>query len=218
MIRTAIFDMDGLLIDSEAFWQEEERRIFNNLGVDITPDMQYDTYGLGTEEVINHWYKYKPWGEERFNDIKQDIYNSVGERIQNEGTIKNGVHYILNFFIERGIPLALASTSPMLLIDIVMDKFSFRNYFNVIHSCEFEDFEKPHPAVYISTAEKMKVQPTECLVFEDSFVGLIAALAARMKTVSVPDQAYAHEAKYNIADIRLKNLAEFNEQDFLSIS
>lgn len=214
MIQAVFFDMDGLLIDSEHFWQQEEKRIFNDLGVPVTGEMQHKTYGWSTDQVIQHWYTYKPWSGMSFSEVKQEIYNRVEERIKKEGRPKEGVYEILHFFTQQNLPIGLISTSPLQLIHPVIEKLQLNNTFTLIHSCELEQYAKPHPAVYLTAAQKVKAEPSFCLVFEDSFVGLIAGLAARMKTVSVPDPKYNHETKYNIADLKINALHQFTPQHF----
>jgi mannitol-1-/sugar-/sorbitol-6-/2-deoxyglucose-6-phosphatase len=218
MIKAVIFDMDGILIDSEDFWQEEERKIFAEKGIDITMEMQVDTYGLGTYEVVKHWYNYKPWGEKNFEAIIEDIYNRVGKRIVSEGKAKQGVHYILDFFKKKGMPIGLASASPLNMIKVVTDKLGITEMFDVVHSCEREHYEKPHPAVYISAAKMLDKEAASCLVFEDSLIGLIAAKAARMKTVSVPHPRHFDNPRYVIADLKLNSLQEFNHTHFEQIN
>ncbi len=218
MIRAVIFDMDGLLIDSEIFWQEEERRIFSKLGVPVTEELQRDTYGLGTYEVVKHWYSFKPWGDKNFDAIVAELYDTVARRIVSHGAQKNGVKFILDYFASKELPLAVASSSPMRIINPAIDKLGIRNYFKVIHSCEFEEFEKPHPAVYIAAAKKLACAPSECLVFEDSVIGMIAAKSARMKVCCIPDPKHYSDLRYHVADLKLNSLNEFNEVYFNQIN
>jgi sugar-phosphatase len=76
-------------------------------------------------------------------------------------------------------------------------------------SAEHEKYGKPHPAVFLRTAERMEIAPTSCLVLEDSFNGVLAAKAAKMKCVAIPDaHGYANDARFVIADWKLKELAE----------
>lgn len=214
MIDAVIFDMDGLLIDSEAFWQEEERKLFARYGIHITPEMQKDTYGLGTNEVIEYWYNYQPWDHFDLQEIKNELFDAVEERIDREAEPLPGVNETIDFFKSRNTRPALASASPFGIIDTVLNKLQLKDFFKVVHSCELEEFGKPHPAVYISTARKLAVKPFNCLVFEDSFVGLLAAKSARMKTIAVPGEIDSGNKNYAIADIRLESLDQFEEKHF----
>lgn len=214
MIKAVIFDMDGVLVDTEPYWMEAEKTIFGNLGLEITPEMHKQTYGLGVKESVKFWYNFKPWTGKNLSSVVDEMYNYVGGKMKEKVSPLPGVEYIFNFFIEKGIPMAIASASPKFMIDIVTDELNINDKLLVKHSCEFEDFEKPHPAVYISTAKKLGVEPSQCLVFEDSFVGLISAIAARAKTISIPHGYHASDSRYDIANLRLNSLNDFNDRNF----
>jgi sugar-phosphatase len=143
--------------------------------------------------------------------VQEEILNGVIRRVQEHGTLLDGVINILQFFVSHHLPLALASSSPLRLIDTVLEKVALHNVFSVVHSAEHEPYGKPHPAVFLSTAEKLGIAPQRCLVIEDSFNGLIAAKAARMKTLVVP-MAQQHEMRFDIADLKLKSFAEFSQE------
>lgn len=81
----------------------------------------------------------------------------------------------------------------------------------MVQSAESEPYGKPHPGVFITTAGKLGVEPTDCLVFEDSFAGLIAGKAARMKVVAVPAAEEYDQGRFDIADLKLGSLLQFDE-------
>jgi beta-phosphoglucomutase-like phosphatase (HAD superfamily) len=128
------------------------------------------------------------------------------------------VEYIMDFFRSRDIPMALASSSPMQIINAVMNKLGIAKEFKVIYSAENEEYGKPHPAVYITTAQKMNTAPIDCVAFEDSFNGIISAKAAMMKTVAVPELYNFYNPRFDIADVKLRRLKEFNEDEFNKIN
>jgi beta-phosphoglucomutase-like phosphatase (HAD superfamily) len=115
-------------------------------------------------------------------------------------------------FRSKGLPMAVASSSDLKIINAVMDKFEISGYFNVIHSAEFEDYGKPHPAIYLTTAKKLGVLPNECLAIEDSLNGLRSAIAAGTKTAAVPDVKFFNNSEFDIADMKLGSLEELNEE------
>ena len=106
--------------------------------------------------------------------------------------------------------MALASSSHEILIQTVIKKLSLEKYFLVTRSGQHEKYGKPHPQIFISTAQALNVYPTDCIVFEDSLNGILAAKAARMYCIAVPDIHRFNEPRMAIADLKLKSLEEFN--------
>ena len=218
MITAAIFDMDGLLLDSEHFWQEMEVELIASVGIDITPEMQKRTIGFRSDEMIRFWYNYKPWANPDFKKMEKDYENSVMDFYRNHSKLMDGAIYILDFIKDKQLKTALASSSSMDLINTFLNKFNLKSYFKVIYSAEFEEYGKPHPGVYLQTAKLLNTHPASCLAFEDSFYGLLSAKAANMKTVAVPDEKLRNEKGFAIADLLLENLNSFTEKDFLKIN
>ncbi len=210
MIQSVIFDMDGLLIDTEPFWQETEKMVFGKRGITITPEMQRATLGLRTDEQIRYWYNRYPWPDPDFKSMENEYDDLVLGFFKDGAKLMEGAEYILNLFSSSGLKMALASSSSMLLIDTFVDRFHLRKYFDLLYSAEHEDHGKPHPAVYLSTAALLSTHPSRCLAFEDSLIGLIAARAAMMQVVAVPDDDHFDDPGYGLAHIKLKNLLEFD--------
>jgi mannitol-1-/sugar-/sorbitol-6-/2-deoxyglucose-6-phosphatase len=94
----------------------------------------------------------------------------------------------------------------------VLEKLHVSDCFTIVHSAEHEAYGKPHPAVFLTTAEQLGVRPDRCLVIEDSFNGLIAAKAAKMKTIVLPMASQWDETRFDIADIKLHSLSELTAQ------
>ncbi len=208
--------MDGVLIDSEPFWKEAEISVFNSVGVPLTPEMCETTTGMRLKDVVKLWHSKYPWDtkEYSFQMVENEIVNRLIMLIENNGIPNEGLNEVITIFINKGLPMAIASSSNMRIIDAVLDKFGLREHFKVIHSAEFEAAGKPDPAIYINTAKQLGIIPEHCLAIEDSINGLKAAVSAGMKTVVIPESKNFDNSGFDIAEMKLKSLAEFTETKF----
>jgi len=214
MIDTVIFDMDGLLVDTEPLWIVAMQDVLATVGVTITPELAAQTTGLRTVEVVDYWYDYFKWKEKTKEQISDEIMDAVTQQVLHQGKPMEGVHYILDFFKVRNLKIGLASSSPLNFINIVLEHFQLKPYFEAVASAEHEPYGKPHPAVYLSCAQSLGSKPLNCLAFEDSINGTIAAKAARMKVVAVPEVHNLQNPKYVVADLKLDKLSDFTEMHF----
>ena len=218
MIEAVIFDMDGLLIDSEPLWRMAEKKVFATVDIHLN-DEDFDHFmGFKINEVADYWYGKYPWSKKTKVELENEILDELETLIKEQGTVMKGVITLLDFFKNKNISMAIASSSPNRIIQMVVNKLNIRNYFKIIHSAEMEQYGKPHPAVYIHTAKQLNVIEPCCLVFEDSFNGLISAKAARMKTISVPDAKQFDQTRFDIADIKLASLTDFTETHWLQLN
>jgi len=211
MLRALIFDMDGVLIDSEPFWHEAEMAGFAQAGLALTREDCLTTTGLRVDAMVDHWFARKPWTAPPPREIEAVIVRHVIALIGERGVRKPGVDRALAFAAQAGLRTALASSSPSVLIDAVLAKLGLRDRFEVIHSAEGEPYGKPHPGVYIHTAEKLGVRPEECIAIEDSPNGVVAAKAARMGCIAVPEPALQGHPWFAIADAVIESLEEIDE-------
>ena len=214
MIKAVIFDMDGVLIDSEPLWQEVEKLIFSKVGIQLTTKMCTETMGMRVDEVVKYRYEKQPWHGKSLQEIEAEILDEMQTLIALKGEAMEGVGYILNFFQRKNVQLALASSSYMRIINTVIKKLNLEDSFEIIHSGEFEESGKPDPAIYLSTLQKLNLDAKETFAIEDSYNGLLSAKAANLKTAVIPEESDWHESKYEMADLKLKSLLEFNDQHF----
>lgn len=206
----AIFDMDGLLIDSEPFWQAAEKKAFRTVGIDLTTDMCLKTMGRRTDEVVAFWFRRFPWEGKSLKQVEFEIVGLVKEMIENKGSAMDGVYDTLKMLKDHQFRIALASSSSPELIQVVLHKLRIGEYFEVVHSAEKEKRGKPDPAVYLTTADKMHVNPSDCVVFEDSLAGVKAGKAAGMKVIAIPAPDQTMDNGFKLADIKLRSLTDFS--------
>jgi len=208
---TVIFDMDGVLIDSEPLWVEAAEEVFKQHNINLTQKQYSTTTGLRTKEFVNFWFTFYKIPLEKSIAAENDIIDIVAEKIQKKGKAMPGVEHIFNFFISRNFKMGMATSSGNKVIDVVVNKLGIRNYLQAISSADDLQYGKPHPLVYLNCAEKLNSNPIQCICFEDSFNGLIAAKAARMKCVVIPAQHENKHGKFNAADLKISSLQNFNE-------
>src|SRR5947209_5812854 len=116
MIRGVIFDMDGLLIDTEPIWREVEIEIFGGLGLHLTENQLFETMGVRVAEVVAMWHARHPWTGRSVAEVTEDIVDGVIRHVLAEGEPKPGVCEALAMVYERGLPIAIASSSSERLI------------------------------------------------------------------------------------------------------
>ncbi len=206
--------MDGLLIDSEPLWNEAADEVFNYYGKKLSPEDHASSTGLRTSEFVSWWLKDYKFDHSELEKAGNKIIELVNEKIKINGKALPGVHYIINFFYERGFKIGLATSSPMLIVDTVAELLNIKPYLKIKTSAEHLQYGKPHPQVYLNCAEKLGSAPMECLCFEDSINGMIAVKAARMKCVVVPTHSQQKSEKWSIADLKLSSLQNFSELHF----
>jgi len=214
MIKAIIFDFDGIIIDSEPLWVEAEMRIFKSVGVELTPEMCRQTTGLSTPNTLQYWYNIHHWTGKSVFQLYKEIMEAMQILIFEKADLKEGYLDVLQFFVEKNLPIAVASSSPLKLITTALKKFHLFDFFKIISSAENEEYGKPHPALYLGAARKLGVDPVNCLAFEDSFNGAIAAKAARMKLVTVPDIHDFTSTRFDFADLKLASLKDFKAKVF----
>ena len=208
MLRALIFDMDGVLIDSEPFWHEAEMAGFALAGRRLTREDCLKTTGLRVDAVVDYWYSRSPWESPSPREVESAIVERVIALVLERGALKPGVGRALDFARSAGLRTALASSSPSAIIDAVLGRFGLRPRFEVVHSAEGEPYGKPHPGVYIRTAERLGVRPGECAAVEDSPNGVLAAKAAGMRCIAVPEPALRGHPWLAIADAVVDSLDE----------
>ena len=208
ILNTVIFDMDGLLIDSEPLWYEAAQESLKQFNVHIEEDEYNTTTGLRTPEFLQHWFKVFDINEKYLSSTEEDILKRVTQKITSKGNMMDGVEHALNIFSDAGFKIGLASSSPHSVIDSVLEKIQLKNSFTAVSSAEHLLYGKPHPQVFLDCAAALKSEPTNCICIEDSFNGLIAAKAAKMKCIIVPHSSQYEMDKWNIADLKLKSLRD----------
>lgn len=214
MSKAVIYDMDGVIINSEPLWREALIHCFNKVGFDFTQDKCRTTQGMRLIEVVEYWFADQPWKGKSIEDVETDILTKVTELIMQKGIAMDGVNKSIELFRAKGYRVALASSSATSLINAVLNKLGLSDAFEVINSAENLAFGKPHPEIFIKTAKQLGVKPNNCWVIEDSFHGVLAGKAALMKVIAIPDDEAKNDKRFAIADYQLNSLKDIISIEF----
>lgn len=182
MITTVIFDMDGVIIDSEPIYFEIEQELFKELGLELTRDEHSKYVGRSDLwETVQKDYGLDIDVEEIHAKGKSRYLQIISSSFD-DGPVK-GVKDVIQKLHSDGIQLVLASSSDMKSIELVLTKFGLLKYFDLRISGADLETSKPHPEIFLKAAEMSESLPENCLVIEDSANGVKAAKAADMKCI-----------------------------------
>lgn len=214
-IEAVVLDMDGLLIDSEPVWREAERAVFKELGVELTEEELLGTTGMTIDAVVPLWRGRRPdrGGEaDRLTDaeVADRIVDQVANRVRAEGEPMPGVIETVALLRRLELHLAIASSSPSGMIDVVCERLGL-GAIELRCSAMEETRGKPAPDVYLTAARRLGVGPERCLAIEDLPSGVQAAKAAGMRCIAVPDPLLVDDPRYREADLVLAALTELDE-------
>lgn len=207
-IHAVIFDMDGVLIDSEPLWKIAEVAAFAAVGIQITATELEQTVGLRIDEVIEFWCQQKRGNSKLKEKIISGIISEMVRLIFEKGEPQTGVVAALDYFKYEGVKIGLATSSYEILLNATLEKLGINHFFDVLVSAEHLPYGKPHPEVYLQAAKALGVSPQNCLVIEDSLNGVIAGKAAKMTVVAVPENSHSINEKLILADYLIRDLTE----------
>ncbi|PYZ78987.1 hexitol phosphatase HxpB [Citrobacter koseri] len=208
-ILAAIFDMDGLLIDSEPLWDQAELEVMASLGVDITRRHELpDTLGLRIDMVVDLWYAQQPWNGPDRQAVTDRIITRAISLVEETRPLLPGVREAVALCKSQGLMVGLASASPLHMLEKVLTMFDLRESFDALASAEKLPYSKPNPQVYLDCAAKLGVDPLTCVALEDSVNGMVASKAARMRSIVVPAEEGQHDPRFALANVKLTSLAE----------
>jgi HAD superfamily hydrolase (TIGR01509 family) len=188
VIRAVVFDLDGVIIDSEQVWEEVRRAYVAEYGREFLPDSQDRMMGMSTGEWSRHLAE--EVGVPRTPaEVADDVLGRMAERYRSDLPLIPGAVAAVRRLGERFV-LALASSSARILIDQVLATAGLTDAFTVTLSTEEVPRGKPSPDVYLAAADKLGLTPADCAAVEDSSNGLRSAGAAGMAVVAVPHGVY----------------------------
>lgn len=186
-----IFDMDGLLVDSEPVWHHAETALIESRGYDYTPELRAQIVGLRLDAIIETYRRALRFTETTA-ELVEELQNHMLRFIPELVKPQPGAHELVNWVAARGLPRAIASSSPAVVIDAVVALQGWDDVFAVRCTADDVAAGKPAPDVYLAAARRLGVDPARCLALEDSATGARAAVAAGMVCCAIPDATHTH--------------------------
>jgi len=185
MINTFLFDMDGVICHTNPFHSKAFQVFFKRRNMNPTEEeFGEHMYGKNNSYIFSHFFRRKIEGEEllTFEDEKEGLFREI---YADHVTPIDGLLPFLEVLSAKNGKLGVATSAPRANMDLIIDKLDIRGYFDSLMGSEDVTVHKPDPQVYLKSASNLKAQPHECMVFEDSFSGVSAAINANMKVVGV---------------------------------
>jgi HAD superfamily hydrolase (TIGR01509 family) len=210
-IEAVVFDLDGVIIDTEEVWEEVRRGYVAEHGREFLPDTQTRLMGMSTGEWSRHLSE--DVGVPRDPEqVASDVLGRMAQRYREALPLIPGSVAAVRRLAER-FPLALASSSARLLIDQVLETAGLTDAFRVTLSTEEVPRGKPEPDVYLAAAERLGLAPDVCAAVEDSSNGLRAAGAAGLAVIAVPHGVYPPaEDALALASLVVHDLSELTPE------
>lgn len=207
MIKGAVFDMDGLMFDTERLVYETWQKMMDELGFEYSLDIFKNTIGLRTD-LAEKYYNSLYGNEFCYSALKKKSREIFLKRIDKEGVpVKKGLFDLLEFLNNNEIKIALATSTSAQTAHNVIKKSGAYDYFDVFVCGDDVKNSKPHPEVFLTAAKKLALSPEYCVALEDSINGIKSAHAAGMTTVMVPDYLQPTEEILPIIDCLCDDLS-----------
>jgi HAD superfamily hydrolase (TIGR01509 family) len=207
VIEAVVFDLDGVLLDSEQVWDEVREELVKERGGRWHDRAQTEMMGMSSIEWSR--YMHDELGvPDPPREISADVVRRLEEVYRKRLPLIDGAHEAVERLAARW-PLGLASSSNREVIDLVLDLSGLARFFRVTVSSEEVPRGKPEPDVYLEAARGLGVPPERCAAVEDSHNGIRSAKAAGMRVIAIPNQHYPPgEQALTLADVTLSSLAE----------
>jgi HAD superfamily hydrolase (TIGR01509 family) len=214
MIQTVIFDMDGVIVDTEPVHHFAYVQHFKQLNIEVSPEMYASFTGNSTKNIYERLKGIYNLNEDvqMLVETKRNLFNDAFDQ-KEDLYLLDGVEDLIKELHQNGMQLILASSSANVTIQRIFNRFKLDKYFT--HKVSGEDFpkSKPHPAIFLKAAELAQTSVENCIVIEDSTNGILAAKAAGIYCVGY-DSFHSKLQDYSLAD---KVISHFHELSFETI-
>ena len=208
-IEAVIFDLDGTLVDSMWIWKQIDIDYLGRRGLTLPEDLQKEIEGMSFTETANY-FKNRFSLEDSIEEIKKEWAEMADDFYMNHIPLKPGAQNLLMYLKNKNIKMGIGTSNARELAEMVLKKHQITDYFSTIRtSCEV-NFGKPQPDIFLKVAEDLGIEADKCLVFEDTYAGVLAAKRAGMKVFAVADE-FSYPYKSDICTLADKYISGFEE-------
>ena len=204
-----IFDMDGVIFDSERAYIEAYKKLAPKYGLDDVERACIESIGANWERTRDIFCSYHGYDLD-FVSYREDVHEELSKK---DFDIKPGVYEIFEWLSDKKIPVALASSTRQESVFRLLENADLKKYFSAIVCGNMVAHSKPHPEIFLEAAKRLNASPESCYVIEDSFNGIRAAHSAGMHPIMVPDIKQPDDEIRSLAEVVLPSL--FEVKDYL---
>ena len=207
-MKAAIFDMNGVIINDERIHQESWRIYCQKHGFHINEeDFKHKVFGRTENDTFSYLYNREITPEE-LEQFSNERVDTAIEIFKPQIKMTAGLQRLLEELLKENIPIAVATSARKRYFNFIMDELNIRKYFIAVLTAEGIVNGKPDPEIYLKAAGELRIEPADCLVFEDAISGIKAAKAAGMKVVGI---ATTHsKEELSLADTVVNNFEDVN--------
>ncbi len=204
-VRAVVFDLDGLLVDTEILWQEEEAALLADHGVEHTREDSLATVGRAIDHSVAYFARRMGEPESAVPELRRELIARMRAAFANRAQPLPGAVELVRGIAEAAVPMAVASNTDRDLVLLALERAGITDAFDVVVSAQDVEQAKPAPDVYLRACRALGVEPSEALALEDSESGIAAARAAGLRVYAVPQLA---EMDVSAADRVLESLED----------
>ena len=206
-----IFDMDGVLVDTNPFHVQKWEALLTEYGIAFDrKELPRQVLGPGNDPTLRHFFGARITADDR-QRLSEELEARFRRAFAPHAKPLAGVERLIAECHDQGVLVALASAAMSKNVNFILDALKLRSYFHAVLTCDEITQSKPDPEIFVKTAQKLDLQPAACVALEDSFVGIEAAKRAGMKCVAVASTFPAPELRARTqADLVIQTLEELN--------
>lgn len=207
--RAVVFDMDGLLLDTETLWHRAEVELFRRHGGEFTWDDKMAVIGTSYDFTAEYFASRLGLPRERGDELVSEMISLMHDLVRQSVDARPGAVELVDGLRRLNVPLGLASNSPRFLVDDALRTAGLADAFDAIVTSDDVEHAKPAPDIYLLACQRLGVEPSDAVALEDSPSGVAAAKAAGLTCIAVPQFT---ETDVSAADRVIDSLEELVER------